>query len=185
MSADLPSQERLDPVLKPCPFCNGAAELDTRQAYLALGTGKLGSAVAIYCTTCSAHMTECMEDHGGSSREVVAAYVVERWNGRAPVETSDRGKTFITPTADDVQDASRYRWLRANWFLMGHMLNRLERPGSDHARVIGAGDLQTLDAAIDRALTPTTGANVHGIGPDTDGGPNPDYVPEKTSEGAK
>lgn len=31
--------------------------------------------------------------------------------------------------------------------------------------------------------TAPEGANVHGIGPDTDGGPNPDFVPEVTAEG--
>jgi hypothetical protein len=74
--------------LKPCPFCDGVAELDTCQPYLALGTGKLGKAVAVYCTTCSAHMTECVEDHRDVPREDVTTYVVGLWNARKqPDET--------------------------------------------------------------------------------------------------
>jgi len=33
-------------------------------------------------------------------------------------------------------------------------------------------------AEADPVAPPAEGANVHGIGPDTDGGPNPDFVPD-------
>ncbi len=69
--------------LLPCPFCNSGAEIDTRQAYRVLSTGALGSAIAIYCTSCSAQMTICREDHRGIDSDELAAELIEAWNKRA------------------------------------------------------------------------------------------------------
>jgi ABC-type phosphonate transport system ATPase subunit len=48
---------------------------------------------------------------------------------------------------------------------------------------LDAARKDATDAATERAIGDVSvevrpGANIHGIGPDTDGGPNPDYRPE-------
>jgi hypothetical protein len=70
--------------LKPCPFCDGEAELDTSQAYRALSGGTLGSRAAVYCTRCGADMGFCYEDAPGTPREDIVNQVVNDWNRRAP-----------------------------------------------------------------------------------------------------
>lgn len=70
--------------LKPCPFCGGEAELDTRQAYRALSGGTLGSRAAVYCARCDADMGFCYEDAPGIPREDIVNQVVDDWNRRAP-----------------------------------------------------------------------------------------------------
>lgn len=49
------------------------------------------------------------------------------------------------------------------------------------------GDVPVGDPVAEEPVpvmdTAPEGANIHVIGPDTDGGPNPDFVPEVTSEG--
>lgn len=47
-------------------------------------------------------------------------------------------------------DAERYRWLRDNWFYFGTMNDRT-RIGASLSAVAQAGDVQSLDAAIDAA----------------------------------
>lgn len=74
--------------LLPCPFCGGEAEMDTRQGYLALGTGRLGNRIAVYCRRCDADMGVCIEDVPDITPEQVA----EMWNRRAAVE-ADRQQT--------------------------------------------------------------------------------------------
>lgn len=64
--------------LKPCPFCGGVAEMDTLRAYLALGTGRMGHALAVYCTTCSADIAVCYADVPDIQPEQVA----DMWNKR-------------------------------------------------------------------------------------------------------
>lgn len=68
--------------LLPCPFCGGDAEMDTRQGYLALGTGRPGHRIAVYCRSCNADMGVCIEDVPDITPEQVA----EMWNRRAAVE---------------------------------------------------------------------------------------------------
>jgi hypothetical protein len=65
--------------LKPCPFCGGDAEMDTRQAYVALGSGRLGSAIAIYCTACTASVSTCRED----VPDITPEEMTDQWNRRA------------------------------------------------------------------------------------------------------
>ena len=72
-----------DPTLKPCPFCNGAAEIDYHQSYRNISTGALASAVAIYCTECLAHVTFCREDAGEMTTDDLAFILTEQWNKRA------------------------------------------------------------------------------------------------------
>ncbi len=68
--------------LKKCPFCGGDAELDPRQGYRALGTGRMGNRVVAYCRDCGADMGVCIEDVPDITPEQVA----EMWNRRAAVE---------------------------------------------------------------------------------------------------
>jgi hypothetical protein len=148
--------------LKPCPFCDGVAELDTCQPYLALGTGKLGKAVAVYCTTCSAHMTECVEDHRDVPREDVTTYVVGLWNARKQPDetpvlyTKAEAETLCAIAAAGVQhvsalDAARYRWLKDRWYdapLFGH---------TDASDIDAIIDSQLADEAIEAEQPATTG----------------------------
>lgn len=78
---------KTDIILKPCPFCGGEAEMDTRQGYLALGTGRLGNRIAVYCRSCNADMGVCVEDVPDIEPEQVA----DMWNRRAAVE-ADRDR---------------------------------------------------------------------------------------------
>ena len=68
--------------LKPCPFCGGVAESDSRRAYRALAGGQLGNACAVYCTACEADISVCLEDVPEWSTEEALQYVTERWNTR-------------------------------------------------------------------------------------------------------
>lgn len=82
--------------LLPCPFCGGEPERDTMHSYRSLHRGSLGTAAAIYCTACDAHMLRCYEDHPGELREDVMADLAETWNRRAalaaPAEVRDTMK---------------------------------------------------------------------------------------------
>ena len=64
--------------LKPCPFCGGDAELDTRQSYRNISTGNLETAIAIYCLGCGVHQSICR----GDVPDVEPEMVVELWNRR-------------------------------------------------------------------------------------------------------
>jgi len=70
------------PDLMPCAHCGGVAEQDYRQSYRSIA-GRLGEACAIYCTSCSANMTLCHEDHTGVSVEHLMDELVAAWNRRA------------------------------------------------------------------------------------------------------
>lgn len=65
--------------LLPCPFCGGAAEIDSQQAYRNISTGRLETAVAVYCTSCGAQHTICR----GDVRDAELTDVTELWNRRA------------------------------------------------------------------------------------------------------
>ncbi len=69
--------------LKPCPFCGGRAELDSRRGYRSLTTGNIESAVAIYCLQCSADMSICHRDRPGIDPSELADELREAWNKRA------------------------------------------------------------------------------------------------------
>lgn len=79
---------KTDITLLPCPFCGGEAEIDTRQGYLALGTGRLGNRIAAYCRSCNADMGVCVEDVPDIEPEQVA----DMWNRRAAVEADRPGR---------------------------------------------------------------------------------------------
>ncbi len=79
---------KTDITLLPCPFCGGEAEIDTRQGYLALGTGRLGNRIAAYCRGCNADMGVCIEDVPDIEPEQVA----NMWNRRAAVEADRQGR---------------------------------------------------------------------------------------------
>lgn len=79
---------KTDITLLPCPFCGGEAEMDTRQGYLALGTGRLGNRIAVYCRSCNADMGVCIEDVPDIEPEQVA----NMWNRRSAVEADRQGR---------------------------------------------------------------------------------------------
>lgn len=64
--------------LSPCPFCGGEAEMDTLRPVLALGTGRPGTGVAVYCRTCPAEIMLCR----GDVPEVDGDMVADLWNAR-------------------------------------------------------------------------------------------------------
>jgi hypothetical protein len=83
--------------LKPCPFCGGEAELDTRRAYRNLSTGQIGDAVAIYCLWCSADMSACRADHSGLDDEDIVHMVTEMWNRRSTSAAVRGMRDALTP----------------------------------------------------------------------------------------
>ena len=68
--------------LKPCPFCGGQAELDTLQSFRAFVSGKIETAVAVYCTACSAEISVCVSD----VPDIQPEQLVDMWNTQSPVE---------------------------------------------------------------------------------------------------
>ena len=70
--------------LLPCPFCGGTPEHDYSQYYRPISGGDLGKACAVYCTSCSAYMMICREDHPGVDPEELMAALVSDWNRRTP-----------------------------------------------------------------------------------------------------
>lgn len=56
--------------------------------------------------------------------------------------------------AEAQRDAARYRTLRSLWFQFGTMANIRTEPGISLHRINMAGDLHTLDVAIDAAKGP-------------------------------
>lgn len=75
----------IDPL--PCPFCGSAAETDSQQGYRALSSGKIGTAVAVYCTACEASMSVCRED----VPDIELDWLVEQWNRRTK-QAADAGE---------------------------------------------------------------------------------------------
>lgn len=71
--------------LKPCPFCDGDAELDYQQACCAFPSGKHENRVAIYCTKCDADMGMCYSDFPEYDYDQMATILAEKWNTRPAV----------------------------------------------------------------------------------------------------
>lgn len=69
--------------LKPCPFCGGDAECDSRQAFRALSSGRIGNRFAIYCTSCNADMGFCYDDIESCNHEAAEMEIIAVWNTRA------------------------------------------------------------------------------------------------------
>ncbi len=80
--------------LEPCPMCGGIAEMDTRQGYLAMGTGKPGSRCVIYCTSCGVDLGYCREDHPDCTLDDLIVMVTEAWNTRTLRSPSASGESF-------------------------------------------------------------------------------------------
>lgn len=76
-------------LLLPCPFCGGAPEMDTQQAYRALSSGNIGSSVAIYCADCSVQHSVCREDVRDLDTDGLIALVTEAWNKRTPTANGE------------------------------------------------------------------------------------------------
>jgi restriction alleviation protein Lar len=68
--------------LEPCPFCGEPAELDRSRGFRAMN-GKLGDAVAIYCTACNADMTLCKDDVRPMTDDEMVELLTEQWNKRS------------------------------------------------------------------------------------------------------
>ena len=68
--------------LKPCPFCGGAAEMDTARAFRELRSGNVSTAVAIYCVDCSADICLCRADMPDLTTADLVYQVLEQWNRR-------------------------------------------------------------------------------------------------------
>lgn len=66
------------PDLKPCPFCGGAAEMDERQAFRELVSGRFGTAIAVACLDCGAQVSVCRPD----VPDVLPEDVAGMWNQR-------------------------------------------------------------------------------------------------------
>ncbi len=67
-----------------CPYCGCDAELDAYRAYRGID-GKIGAAVAIYCTGengCPADMSICHADDQGATIEQLISELTEFWNMR-------------------------------------------------------------------------------------------------------
>ena len=73
--------------LKPCPFCGSPAELDTRQAFRSIFDGKMLSQVSVYCTSCSANISNYPGDLS-MCREATTEICVEEWNTRAALDAA-------------------------------------------------------------------------------------------------
>ena len=80
------------PELKPCPFCGGVAEQDHEQSYRSIRESRLGKAVTIYCTTCSASLLMCHEDHRGVDPEDLMAELVTGWNTRTDLHDATKAQ---------------------------------------------------------------------------------------------
>lgn len=84
------AQEPVTGELLPCPFCGGAAETDSQQAYRNISTGYAETAVAVYCTACGAQHTICR----GDVPDAELSDVTELWNKRtappAPAGEAER-----------------------------------------------------------------------------------------------
>lgn len=84
--------------LKPCPFCGAPAEMDTRRAYRDTATGALDTAMAIYCTQCTAEKSMCLKDYRGLTTDEIAADLIIGWNRRdADVIVGSGGSTQKVP----------------------------------------------------------------------------------------
>lgn len=99
--------------LKPCPFCGGTPELDTRRYYKSL-EGRSGSGVAIYCVSndphCVADMMLCREDMPECSTDDLVAELAEQWNRRhnEPAHSRTAGASSAAPGwAQDGDDECR------------------------------------------------------------------------------
>jgi hypothetical protein len=107
--------------LRPCPFCGSAAEMDTRQSYRNISTGNLEDACAIYCTSCSAHVSHCYADLRDMARDDVIELARSEWNARPappsepPPPRPKAGRRVMRMSDEDrariVEAMARAMWL--------------------------------------------------------------------------
>ncbi len=155
--------------LLPCPFCGGDAEMDAHQGYRELATGRVGTAIAVYCRECAAQVVTCRADVPDVTPEEVA----EQWNTRptAILEGGDDDALTISYMLGrkEAADAIASRDAEINR-LQGELSEARagERNMSEHVRRVaaeandGLEALQTLDEFWDavgypnnrRLLTP-------------------------------
>ena len=57
--------------------------MDARRAYRDMATGALDTAMAIYCTQCTAEKSMCLKDFRGLTTDGIAADLITGWNRRA------------------------------------------------------------------------------------------------------
>lgn len=78
--------------LKPCPFCGGAAKLDTARGYRAAdNTAAWGNMAAVHCTDCLAEVSFCYEDAPATPGDEIVGMVIGQWNKRALAATPADG----------------------------------------------------------------------------------------------
>lgn len=68
--------------LKPCPFCGGQAELDSKRAFREFLSGKTSDSIAVYCTKCCVEISVCVPD----VPDIQPEQVVYMWNTQPLVE---------------------------------------------------------------------------------------------------
>ena len=93
--------------LEPCPFCGGAPELDSQQAYRALVDGKVGTRFVIYCTGCNADMGFCREDVESCNHEGAEQEIITTWNTRPAPSEADVKREALLAELDAQADAER------------------------------------------------------------------------------
>jgi len=91
--------------LEPCPFCGGAPELDSQQAYRALVDGKVGTRFVIYCTGCNADMGFCREDVESCNHEGAEQEIITTWNTRPAPSEADVKREALLAELDAQLDA--------------------------------------------------------------------------------
>ena len=76
--------------LKPCPLCEGPAELDRYSPFRHYRTGEPLDQVSVYCTQCSLSLSWYPRDLD-LDRDQTAEFVTEQWNHRprAPLPPKD------------------------------------------------------------------------------------------------
>ena len=85
--------------LLPCPFCGGETEIDIMQVYRRLDSARISNQVAIYCTSCNAHMS-CDPNEINVDPDHVVAELTEAWNKRAANDVAQALKGEVTKLSE-------------------------------------------------------------------------------------
>ena len=85
-----------------CPFCGSEAEIDTNQRFCAFPSGRLETAISIYCRECTAAITVCKSDVPSIRVEEVE----EMWNRRVLISNArETIARMINPSSWRVMDS--------------------------------------------------------------------------------